>query len=402
MRVPGIVYLEVAVEVLINEEQEMVRDAARVFLEGECSVKLVREMESDPLGYSPNLWSKATALGWPGISLPEAHGGAGLPLVYLGLVLQEVGRALAPIPLLTTAVGALTIALDGNDAQRTDILRAVVKGERILTWAVAEDAAHASPASVTTTAVVDGDHFVINGTKLFVDNFNQADQCLVACRTGEAGSNEENGLSLFIVETSSPGVTETPLVTTAKDRQSEIVFRDVRVPAANIVGQRDRGWPIIKRMLDRACALLCAQMLGATRKDAEMAIEYAKTREAFDQPIGAFQSIQHMCADMIIWIDGGELLTYEALWRMDEGLPHEVEVSQAKSFCNEKCEAVVRDAQIIHGGIGFMMEFDLHLWFRRVSAWTMRLGTTYEHRARIAQALLDQPGVVRLGQPALL
>ncbi|MEK7370813.1 MAG: acyl-CoA dehydrogenase family protein, partial [candidate division NC10 bacterium] len=160
-----------------------------------------------------------------------------------------------------------------------------------------------------------------------------------------------------------------------------------------------RGGPIVERMLDRATALLCAQMLGATRKDAEMAIEYAKYRVAFGQPIGAFQSIQHVCADMIVWIDGGEMLTYEALWTMDQGLPASVEVSQAKAFCNEKCEAVVRFSQIIHGGIGFMMEFDLHLWFRRVSAWTMRLGTSYEHRARVAHALIDLPGRVVLGRP---
>ncbi len=129
----------------------------------------------------------------------------------------------------------------------------------------------------------------------------------------------------------------------------------------------------------------------------EMAVEYAKKREAFGQPIGAFQSIQHLCADMVIWIDGGQLLTYEALWRMDQRLPASIEVSQAKAYCNEKCQAVVRNSQVIHGGIGFMREFNLQLWYRRVCAWTMRLGTSFEHRARIAQALLDKPGRVRLG-----
>jgi alkylation response protein AidB-like acyl-CoA dehydrogenase len=150
-------------------------------------------------------------------------------------------------------------------------------------------------------------------------------------------------------------------------------------------------------MLDRATVLLCAQMVGAARKDIEMAIEYAKNRVAFGRPIGAFQSVQHMCADMTIWIDGAQLLTYEALWKMDQGLPAGIEVSQAKAFCNDKCQAAVRTSQVLHGGMGFMMEFDLHLWFRRVTAWTMRLGTSFEHRARVAAALLDQPGHVRLG-----
>jgi alkylation response protein AidB-like acyl-CoA dehydrogenase len=120
---------------------------------------------------------------------------------------------------------------------------------------------------------------------------------------------------------------------------------------------------------------------------------------AFGQPIGAFQSLQHMRADALLWIDGGSLLTFEALWRMDQGLPASVETSQAKAFCNEKCQAVVRMGQVIHGGMGFMTEFDLHLWYRRVCAWTMRLGTAYEHRALIARALLDVPGTVVLGRP---
>jgi alkylation response protein AidB-like acyl-CoA dehydrogenase len=305
---------------------------------------------------------------------------------------------MAPLPLHSTVVAALTIAGDGTEAQREAILPAVVRGDAVLTWAFTERDPRFLSETIHTQAVASGDHFVINGTKLFVDNFVAADQCLVACRTAP-GSTGNAGLSLFLVDTKSPGLSHAPLVTLAKDKQSEVVFENVRVPRANLVGELNEGGPIVERMLDRATALLCAQMLGATRKDAEMAIEYAKYRVAFGQPIGAFQSIQHVCADMIVWIDGGEMLTYEALWKMDQGLPASVEVSQAKAFCNEKCEAVVRFSQIIHGGIGFMMEFDLHLWFRRVSAWTMRLGTSYEHRARVAHALIDLPGRVVLGRP---
>ncbi len=385
-------------DVLLTEEEKMVRDSAREFFEAECSTTLVREMETDPKGYPPALWRKAAELGWQGMALPEKYGGQDLPLVYLGLIFAEAGRAVAPLPLHSTVVAALTIAKDGTEAQREAILPAVVRGDAVLTWAFTERDPRFLPETIHTQAVASGDHFVINGTKLFVDNFAAADQCLVACRTAP-GTTENPGLSLFLVDTKSPGLSHAPLVTLAKDKQSEVVFENVRVPRANLIGELNQGGAIVERMLDRATALLCAQMLGATRKDAEMAIEYAKYRVAFGQPIGAFQSIQHVCADMIVWIDGGEMLTYEALWKMDQGLPASVEVSQAKAFCNEKCEAVVRYSQIIHGGIGFMMEFDLHLWFRRVSAWTMRLGTSHEHRARIAHALIDLPGRVVLGRP---
>ena len=385
-------------DVLLTEEEKMVRDSAREFFEAECSTTLVREMETDPKGYPPALWRKAAELGWQGMALPEKYGGQDLPMVYLGLIFEEAGRAVAPLPLHSTVVAALTIARDGTEAQREAILPAVVRGDTVLTWAFSERDPRFLAETIHTQAVASGDHFVVNGTKLFVDNFVAADQCLVACRTAP-GSKGNDGLSLFLVDTKSPGLSHVPLVTLAKDKQSEVVFENVRVPRANLIGELNQGGPIVERMLDRATALLCAQMLGATRKDAEMAIEYAKYRVAFGQPIGAFQSIQHVCADMIVWIDGGEMLTYEALWKMDQGLPASVEVSQAKAFCNEKCEAVVRFSQIIHGGIGFMMEFDLHLWFRRVSAWTMRLGTSYEHRARVAHALIDLPGRVVLGRP---
>jgi alkylation response protein AidB-like acyl-CoA dehydrogenase len=382
----------------LTEEEGMVREIARRFLEAECPPKLVRAMEKDPLGYPPALWKQAAELGWQGMSLPEQYGGSTLPLVYLGLVMEEVGRALAPLPLLCTVVTARAIASAGPGTMRSAILPGVAAGESVLTWAFSERDPRLLAETVKLGAVADGDSYVLNGAKMFVDNFVVADHCLVACRTAPA-SAANAGLTLFLVDSKSAGLSQVPLVTLAKDKMSEVTFTNVRVPKTSMVGDLHQGAPIIERLLEEATALLCAQMLGATRKDSEMAVEWAKYRKAFNQPIGAFQSIQHMCADMLMWIDGGNLLTYEALWKMDQGLPGGVEASQAKAFCNEKCEAVVRICQGIHGGIGFMMEFDLQLWYRRVCAWTMRLGTAYEHRAKVANALLDHPGNVVLGRP---
>ena len=384
-------------DILPTEEEDMVRNLAREFLEGECPTTLVRAMEKDDQGYPPELWKKMVELGWPGISLPEQYGGQGLPLTYLGLILEEVGRAMAPVPLHSTMVAALTVDADGSDEQKQAVLPGVSSGDILMTWAFQEEDARLQPSAVQIKATADGDDYILNGNKRFVDNFNVADQVVLVARTAEASSGNE-GLSVFLVDTHGPGMSYTPYVTLAKDKQGEVDFKDVRVPKANLIGELNQGWPIAEAMLDRGTALLCCQMLGATRKDAELAIEYAKNRVAFGRPIGAFQSVGHMCADMIMWVDGGELLTHEALWRMDNGLPASIEVSQAKAFCNERCQAAVRNSQSIHGGIGFMMEFDLHLWYRRVSASTMRLGTSYEHRRRISQALLDNPGKVQLGE----
>jgi alkylation response protein AidB-like acyl-CoA dehydrogenase len=383
-------------DVLPNEEEQMVKNLAREFLEAECPPRLARDMEKDDLGFPPRLWQQMADLGWLGISLPEHYGGQGLPLTYLGLVSEELGRAISPVPFHSTMVAALTIAEAGSEEQKQTLLTRVSRGNLVLSWAFSEENPRLLPETIHCQAVEDGDDFVLSGTKMFVDNFTASEKCLVACRTAPA-HDDNAGISLLLVDTTARGVSQISLTTLAKDKQSKVTFDQVRVPKENLVGMLNEGWPIAQDMLDRGTALLCAQIVGAARKDAEMGIDYVKNRVAFGRPIASFQSIQHICADMILWVDGGQLLTYEALWKMDHGLPASVEVSQAKAFCNEKCEAVVRSSQVLHGGMGFMMEFDLHLWYRRVTAWTMRLGTSFEHRARIARALLDQPGEVRLG-----
>ena len=385
-------------DILPSEEEQMIKNVARELLEAEISTAMVREMELDELGYPPTLWKQMANQGWLGLAIPEQYGGQGLPLTYMGLILVEAGRVLAPVPLHSTTVAALTITSDGTEQQKQDILPSVSNGDMVLTWAVAERDPRLIPEAMTLVATADGNGWVLNGTKMFVDNFIVAHRCLVAARTSPA-SDANQGISLFLVDPNGTGVSQTALLTLAKDKQSRVDFKNHRIEGAALVGELNQGWPIVEAMLDQATALLCCQMVGAARKDAEMAIEYAKNRVAFGRPIGSFQSVQHMLADMILHVDGGEMLTFEALWKMDQGLPASVEVSQAKAFCNEKCESVVRTSQVIHGGIGFMMEFDLHLWFRRVTSWTMRLGTTYDHRARIAAALLDVPGKVRLGMP---
>jgi alkylation response protein AidB-like acyl-CoA dehydrogenase len=385
-------------DVLLSEEEEMLKNLAREFLDAECPPSVARAMEQDDLGYPPELWKKMADLGWFGLALPEKYGGQGASLTYLAIILEEVGRAIVPVPFHSTAVSALTVARNGTEEQCEQILPAVSRGDLILAWAFFEADPRLISEAVETSAVANGDDFVINGKKMFVDNFSVAEKCVVVCRTAPASASSQ-GLSVFLVDTDSPGISQISLVTMAKDKQSEVQFNNVRVPKGNLIGRVNEGWPIAEHMLDQATVLLCAQIVGAARKNAEISFEYAKNRTAFGRPIGAFQSVGHMCADMLIWVDGGQMLTYEALWKMDHGLSARAEVSQAKAFCNDKCQAIIRYSQMIHGGLGFMMEFNLHLWYRRVAAWTMRLGTSLDHRARLAKVLFDQPGRVRLGNP---
>jgi alkylation response protein AidB-like acyl-CoA dehydrogenase len=373
-------------DVLLNEDEQMLKNSAREFFMQECPTSLVRSMEEDALGYPPGLWRKIADLGWLSFALPRAYGGDDAPFTHLGLLVEEMGRAAAPLPFLSTLVPALTIAEAGSDAQRDILLSQVARGERLLTWALTERDPRCTPDAIQTEAVLDGDAYVLTGSKCFVDNFHVADTCLVVCRTRQASSTTP-GISLLLLDTHSPGISHTLLPTLAGDKQSEVVLHQVRVPAANLLEPVHQGWLIVERMIERATALLCAQIVGATRKAVDMAVDYAKRRVAFGRPIGAFQAIQHMCADMITWVDGAQLLTYEALWTLDQRLPASLAVATAKAFCNDRCQAALRHANQIHGGVAQIKEFDLNLWYRRAAAWAMKLGTTFEHRRTIAQAL---------------
>jgi alkylation response protein AidB-like acyl-CoA dehydrogenase len=379
-------------DTLLNADELAVQNAAAEFFAAESAPALVRAAERSPGRIDRALWAKVAELGWIGISLPEEVGGQGLSLSYLGLVFEEVGRCLAPIPMLSTVVTALVLARHGSAPQRA-MLERVVAGEVLLTYAVPEPNGRWSPDAVALAGRIDGDTLILSGQKAFVDNFRTAGKCLVVCRMVDG-----SGLVLALVDPAAPGIEAVDLVTTAGDAEVNVRFDGVRVPVADMVGTPASGRAITSELMDLAAAFTTALMVGAAGEATSRAVEYAKGRHAFGQPIGSFQAIQHMAADMTIGVDGAQLLVREAIWRLGCGLPAQVEVSQAKAFASEKCLMAVRMAQQIHGGIGFIAEFDQQLWYRRVASWSLRCGTTLDHRARVAEALLDVPGQVRLGR----
>jgi alkylation response protein AidB-like acyl-CoA dehydrogenase len=382
--------------VLLDEEEALIKASAGEFLAAESTPAQVRAAEKHPLRYDAVLWKKFAELGWPGVSLPEAYGGQDLPLSYMGLIFEELGRCIAPLPVHATLVPALVIARHGSEQQKQTLLPRVADGSLMQSWALQEQDGRWAADAVAMTGRMEGADVVLNGTKHFVDNFGNAEKCLVVFRLQQAG---ESGLRAVLVDTVSPGIQAEELVPTAKDRQDLVRFDNVRVPAADLVGQ---GSAVVRDLMDFAAVFYAALMEGAARRAMEISAAYVNEREAFGQPIGAFQAIQHMAADMVNAVDGTQLLAREAIWRLSQGLPASVEVAQAKSFANLKCLMVVRCCQQLHGGIGFILDTDINLWYRRVASWSMRAGTTYEHRQLIAASLLDVPGKVRLGATQLL
>ena len=379
-------------DILLDDQEVQIREAASEFLTGECTSALVRKIETDPLQYSPALWEKFAENGWLQLCLSDKNGGQELPLTYLSLLFELAGYHIAPIPLHATMVPAMIIDRHGS-AEQQQLLQQVLSGDLILSHAVAEANGRWTPDSIKLEGRVEGNGLVLNGTKTFVGSYHASKQCMVVYREATAPHH----LGVVLVSTDASGLSSDALVSMAKDGEANVQFNNVRVPLSARVGTSDQGHPIALEVMDFSAVLYASMMAGAGRRTLDMAVAHAKQREAFGQPIGAFQAIQHLCANMVNAIDGTTMLAREALWRIDQKLPHRVNVAQAKSFGNEQCMMVVRSAQQIHGGMGFIRDFDLNLWYRRVGSWSLRGGTAAEHRRTIAAALLDQSAKVRVG-----
>ncbi|UCC59701.1 MAG: acyl-CoA/acyl-ACP dehydrogenase [Dehalococcoidia bacterium] len=371
----------------LSEEQEMLRKMARDFLENECPKSLVREMEEDEKGYSPELWKKMADLGWMGLVLPAEYGGEGMAFLDLAILIEEMGRALVPAPYLSTVVYCgMPILAAGTEEQKKEYLPKIAKGELILSLALTEPSASWEPSGVETKAVADGDDFVINGTKLFISDAHIADYLLCVTRTKEGAAGEDD-ITLFLVDAKSKGINLTALKTIADDKQFEVVFDNVRVPKSNMLGELNGGWAVIKDMLPQATLAQCALMVGGAQQVLEMTVNYAKERVQFGKPIGSFQAIQHKCANMATDVDGCRFVTYEAAWKLSEGLPCSLEVSMAKAWVSEAYRRTCAEGHQIHGGIGFIKDHDMQLYYRRAKSSELIFGDADYHRELVAQQI---------------
>jgi len=371
----------------LTEEQEMLKTSARDFLEKECPKQLVRQLDESDQGYSPELWRKMAELGWMGLVFPEKYGGSGGSFLDLIVLIEEMGYNILPGPFFSTVVlGGLTILAAGSEEQKKEFLPKVASGEVILTLALTEPSADYNAASIKTKATARNDGYVINGTKLFVPDANVADYILCVARTKET-KNPEDGITIFLVDTRSPGVKCTLLKTLARDKQCEIIFGNVTVPKKNILGKPDQGWPIVEGTIQKATVVKCAEMVGGAQAALEMAVRYAKERVQFGRPIGSFQAIQHYCANMVTDVDGSRFITYKAAWEVSEGLPATMDVAIAKAWTSEAYGRVTLLAHQIFGAIGFTMDHDIHLFYRRAKAGEIMFGDGDFQRAIVASEL---------------
>ena len=369
-----------------SKEQKLLRQSIRDFLTRECESTLVREMEEDERGYTPELWRGMADLGWTGLIFPEKYGGTEGDFLDLVVMMEEMGRACLPGPFFSTVVlGGLTILEAGNESQLREFLTKIASGDMIFTLALNEPAATKyDPPLITVKATAERDSYIIDGIKLFVPDANVADYMICVARTeGEPDSRE--GITLFLVDAKSPGIKCTLLKTVARDKQCEVILDRVKVPGRNILGELNKGWPSLEKILQKAAVAKCAEMVGGAQKVLELTTTYAKKREQFGQVIGSFQAVQHHCANMLIDIDGGKWITYKAAWMLSEGIPCNREVAAAKAWVNEAYKRVVALGHEILGGVGYMTEHDMTLYSRRAKAAEIAFGDANLYRKVVAQ-----------------
>lgn len=363
----------------LTDEQQAIRDLAVELLTDHCTPEALRAAEGgDSPGFDRALWSKLAEAGLLGVCIPEEHGGLGLGLVELALLLEEAGRTAAPVPLLGgLAMGALAVVRHGSPAQQAALLPGIAAGTTLVTGALVEPLGdEAAPA---TTARRDGDGWVLDGTKVCVPAGLHADAFLVS-------ATAEGGAALFLVDASAAGVTV--------ERQDTISY----VPEALVVLDGARGELVgaadgtaLHDVLQVATAATCAVLSGVAAAAVRLTADYTRTRTQFGQPIALFQAVGQRAADGFIDTVTIRLTLLQAVWRLSQSLPSAKEVAVAKYFASDAAQRVVRGAVHLHGGMGVSREYPLHRYYVLAKQLELTLGGGTRHLVALGRLLAEEP-----------
>ena len=363
----------------LNDEQRQIKETAREFLASRYRSERIRELAETEQGWEQRDWDEMCGLGWPGLALPEEWGGQGLGTVELAVVFEEMGYALAPSPLLATTVTGLALAACGNDDQKEVYLRPLAQGQKRGTPAVVDAGSPGNPAEFTMEARPDGESVILDGEKVLVLDAVSADFFLVATADGVR----------YIVEREEPGVSVSvePSIDPTR-RLCTVRFDGVKVPAERTLpGAAEDYLPVLHRLL----VATSAELTGIAQKALDMAVAYAKERQQFNRPIGAYQAVSHRCAHMLLDTENARSATYFAAWAADadpDALP--LAAAIAKAAASDAGTRVTHDSLQVHGGIGFTWEHDIHLFLKRARVNAAMFGDARWHRERVARLVVDE------------
>ena len=350
----------------LSETQQLLKTSAREFFPAECPISEVRRLMETDTAYDPALWRKMAEQGWTGMIFPERFGGLGLGLVEMAVAFEEMGKALVPGPYLATLLAGAAIDAAGSDAHKEKYLAPICRGDARATLA----------ADQLETVQLNG--AALSGRKLFVMDAAVAD--FVLCPAG---------LALCVVDSKAAGLRITPLPALDATRKLyEVAFDNVEV--SDVLGETAAA--AIAHAMEVATVALVAEMVGGMQRVLEMTVAYAKTRKQFGRPIGQFQAVQHMCADMLLYTESARSAAYYAAWALSEKTPDSaLAVSVAKAYASDAYREVGNRGIQVHGGMGFTWENDLHLYYRRAKASELLFGDASSHRERITRLLMDHP-----------
>lgn len=374
-------------QLVLTEDQELLAKTAGDFVRAHAPIKRVRALRDahDPLGFSRDLWKQMADLGWVGILIPEEYGGAGMGLADLAVILEELGRVLAPEPFLSTVLlagQALTSA--GSEAQRHTWLPAIATGEKILTVAYQEPRSRYDLYRVTTTAERDGTAWRLSGEKIQVLDGPSADAFLVSARTAGA-SNDPHGITLFLVQRDTPGLTIIPQHRLDHRAVALVSLNAVTVGADSVIGASGEGGPLLSQTVDRATIGLCAEMLGGMSQIFDDTMTYLKTRQQFGVLIGTFQALKHRAARLFMELELARSAVMAAARAADEGSDEWISlVTLAKARCSDTYVLAANEGVQMHGGIGMTDEHDAGFYLKRARAAEMTFGDAAWHRERWA------------------
>ncbi len=374
----------------LDDVQTLVRDTARRFAQEEIA-PLAAEMDKTA-AFRMELVRKMGELGFMGVAIPEQYGGGGMDYRCYALVIEEISAACAATGVIVSAHSSLCcdpILKFGTEEQKQKYLPPLASGHMLGCLALTEPQAGSDAGSVRTTAVLDGNEWVLNGTKIFITNGGPAGVAVVIASTDR--SKRHKGLSAFIVPADAPGykvAKEEHKLGIRASSTAELVFEDCRIPKDNLLGAPGDGFKIAMATLDGGRIGIAAQAVGIARAALEHAVQYAQERSQFGQPIANFQAIQWKLADMATEVDAARLLTWRAAWKKDQGVRFSREAAMAKLFASDVAMKATREAIQVFGGYGYIDEYPVERFYRDAKITEIYEGTSEVQRIVIARSLL--------------
>ena len=368
----------------LSEIQKMLQESSRNYLEENCTMDFIRAMESDDIGISDEIWENMAEMGWLGLMIPEEYGGSGFNFEDMSILLEEMGRVGLSGPFFSTAIiGVQALLLSGDEKQKKEILPKVSTGEIKISLAFNETAGSFEESEINSTLTTKNDEgWTLNGEKLFVNDAKSADYFVVASK-----SENNQGLSLFLVPANSDGIEIEKMDSIGGDKIYKVKFSEIKLNDAQLLGEDGDAWNTLSEVFSYGAAGKSSEMSGAASKVMDMTLDYIKDRKQFDRPIGSFQAVQHHAADMAILTKVSTQFARKAAWMLSNSDESILDVNRSKAYVSKAFHDICQISHQLHGAIGYTWDYDLQVFTRKMQHQKLSFGDAEFHHKKISNLL---------------